>query len=121
MRTSLVVAVTVCALAIAVNSARVRADDQKPSCDYPLAEAPEYNKDGLYACVTFDVFNAARPSFGMLVRINAIDVQLRTDGGDYTSLYCRGIEETSSRCASATILVPVKEDVEIWRAEVKRW
>jgi len=120
MRTYVVVAVLACALAIAASNALAENPDPKPSRDYPLYEAPEYNNASCIY-VTFYVLGASRYSFSMSVDINTIDVQLRTDGGDYTSLFCRGITEAGGSCTSATILVPVKEDVETWRAEVKRW
>lgn len=114
MRTCIAIVATVCALAIAPNA--VFAEER----EYPLFEAPDYS-DGGYSYVMFQVLNAIGYPMNMSVSVSFVDVQLRTDGKTHTSLRCSGVEEYSKQCSRATILVPVKEDVDAWKAEVLRW
>lgn len=108
------IVVVVCALAVAPNVAF------GVDRDYPLVEAPEY-ADGSYPYVTFRVLNAAGYPMEMSVRVASVDVRFRTDGKAHTSLYCYGAEEYLKQCSRATIFVPLKEDVDVWEAEVRRW
>lgn len=88
--------------------------------DCPLYEAPDYT-DASCIMVQFTVLDASGMYFFMNVSLERLDVQVRTDGKDYTSLYCRRIDITGRCVGSATILVPLPEDVAIWQAEVNRW
>lgn len=94
--------------------------DTKAAKDCPLYESPDYT-DGSCILVEFTVLDSFGAYFTMRVSVEHIDVQLRVDGKSHTSLLCRDMGFSVGQCESATILVPLEEDVAVWQKEIDRW
>lgn len=94
--------------------------DAKAAKDYPLYESPDYT-DGNYIMIEFSVLDGSGTYFTTYVSIECVDVQLRTDAKSHTSLLCRHTSFSGSNCESATILVPLQEDVAVWQKEIDHW
>lgn len=98
--------------------------DPKSGCvmrEYPLYEAPTYTETFYPFVEAYLITSAYGGMAAVYVRLDALTVALRTDGKVHTSLQYWVDPREEKNCKKAVLLVPAKDDVAVWQAEIDRW